>query len=63
MCSKVGIKLGIYVHGRRLPCGVLDHQEQLGDDLDDVSRLENEVPLAALHALGRQASRYVGLTA
>ena len=50
MCSKVGIKLGIYVHGRRLPRGVLDHQEQLGDDLDDVTGLEDKVSLP-LHRL------------
>lgn len=30
---------------RRLPGGVLDHQEQLGDDLDDVAGLEHEVAL------------------
>ena len=48
---------------RGLAGGVLDDQEQLGDDLDDVSRLEDEVTLATLHALGREASGNVGLTA
>ena len=61
--DEIGLKLAGDVDVRGLAGGVLDDQEQLGDDLDDVSRLENEVPLAALHALGRQASRNVGLTA
>ena len=45
MCSKVGIKLRINVDGGRLPRGVLDHEEQLGDDLDDVTSLEHKVSL------------------
>ena len=45
MGSKVGIKLRINVDGGRLPRGVLDHEEQLGDDLDDMTSLEDEVSL------------------
>ena len=51
MGSKVGIKLRINVHRGRLPRGVLDHEEQLGDDLNDVTRLEDKVSLP-LHSLG-----------
>ena len=63
MTAEVCLKLCPDVDLGRFASGVLDDQEQLGDVLDDVSRLEDEVALAALHALGRQAPRYVGLTA
>ena len=42
--------LGVDVDVGRLPRGVLDDQEQLGDDLDDVTRLEDQVALAVLAA-------------
>ena len=45
MGSKVGIKLRIDVDSRGLPGGVLDHEEQLGHDLDDVPGLEHKVSL------------------
>ena len=63
LAAKVGLKVRGHIDVGRFAGGVLDDQEQLGDDLNDVSRLEDEVALAALHALGRQASRYIGLTA
>ena len=43
MGSKVCIELGVNVDCGRFPGGVLDHEEELGDDLDDVTGLEDEV--------------------
>ena len=45
MCSKVCIKLCADVDCWRLAGGVLHHQEQLGDDLDDMTSLEDKVSL------------------
>ena len=59
--SEVGIELSVDVDRGRLPGGVLDHEEELGDDLDDVPRLEHEVALP-LDGLGAQAPGDVGLT-
>ena len=61
MCSKVCIKLCADVDCWRLAGGVLHHQEQLGDDLDDMTSLEDEVSLP-LNSLRWQAARNVGLT-
>ena len=46
-CNRVGpkvcIELSVNVDCGRLPRGVLDHEEKLGDNLDDVTGLEDEV--------------------
>lgn len=48
-CNRVGpkvcIELSVNVDCGRLPRGVLDHEEKLGDNLDDVTGLEDEVAL------------------
>ena len=60
MGAEVGVKLRAYVDGWRLAGGVLHHEEELGDYLDDVSGLEDKVALP-LDGLGGQAARDVGL--
>ena len=58
---KICIELSVNIDGRRLPGGVLDHQEELGDNLDDVAGLEDEVALPH-DSLGGQAPGNVRLT-
>ena len=60
MGAEVGVKLRANVDGRRLAGGVLHHEEELGDYLDDVSGLEDKVALP-LDGLGGEAARDVGL--
>ncbi len=60
--AEVGLELGGDVDARRLAGRVLHHEKQLGDDLDYVSGLQDEVALA-LQALGLQAAGDVSLTA
>ena len=60
MSPKVGIELGVDIHCRRLSCSVLDHQEELGDNLDDMAGLEDKVAFL-LHSFRGQAARDVGL--
>ena len=45
MRAEVGVELRGDVDGGRLAGGVLHHEEELGDDLDDVPGLEHEVAL------------------
>lgn len=61
MGSKVCIELGVNVDCGRFPGGVLDHEEELGDDLDDVTGLEDKVALPH-NGLGGQAPGDIGLT-
>ena len=61
MGPKICIELSVNIDGRRLPGGVLDHQEQLCDNLDDVTGLEDEVALPH-DSLGGQAPGNVRLT-
>ncbi len=44
--AEVGLELCGDVDRGRAAGGVLHHQEELGDDLDDVARLQDEVALA-----------------
>lgn len=59
--AEVGLDLGADVDVGRLARGVLDDEEELGDDLDDVAGLEDEVALP-LDRLAREAAGDVGLT-
>ena len=61
MGSEVCIELGVNVDRGRLPRCVLDHKEELGDDLDDMTGLEDEIALSH-HGLGGQATGNIGLT-
>ena len=60
MCAKIGIELGVDVHARGFPGGILHNEEELGHDLNHVSSLEDEVALA-LHCFGGKAPWDVGL--
>ena len=60
MRAEVGVELRADVDGRRLAGGVLHHEEELGDDLDDVPGLEDEVALP-LDGLGGEAAGDVRL--
>ena len=52
--------LGVDVDVGRLACGVLDDQEKLGDDLDHVAGLEDEVALAVFGAAVSAAHQTAG---
>ena len=58
---EIGLEFGGNIDMRRFSGGVLHHQEQLGDDLDDVTGLQDEVAFP-LDSLRGKTSRYnVGL--
>ena len=58
---EIGLEFGGNIDMRRFAGGVLHHQEQLGDDLDDVTGLQDEVAFP-LDSLRGKTSRYnVGL--
>ena len=62
-CTEIGLEFGSYVDMRRFTGGILHHQEQLGDNLDDVTGLQDEVAFP-LDSLRGKTSRYnVGLAA
>ena len=60
-CTEIGLEFGGNINVRRFAGGILHHQEQLGDDLDDVTGLQDEVAFP-LDSLRGKTSRYnVGL--
>ena len=61
MGPKICIELSVNIDGGRLPGGILDHEEKLGDNLDDVTGLEDEVALPH-DSLGGQTPGNVRLT-
>lgn len=62
LVAKVGLELGGDVDHGGPPRGVLHHQEELGDYLDHVARLQDKVALPH-QVFGPQTTRYVGLAA
>ena len=61
VCPKVGIKLCVDVDGWWLSCGILNDQEQLGDNLYHVTSLEDKITFP-LYCLRWQAPGDVTLT-
>ncbi len=58
----MGLELGGNVDLRRPPRGVLHHQKELGDDLDDVAGLQDEVALPSGVAAAAAAAGAGGQT-
>ena len=63
VAAEVGLELCGDVDVGRLPGGVLDDEEQLGDDLDDVAGLEDKVALPAGVGLVRGEAARDGVAA